>query len=202
MIHGAEATLRQAQWHGRAVVTKERVSKTYRHPVLDERIRNERTREESRLLLTARQAGVPVPIVYDIDRQRACITMEHIEGTPLRDLLPESSQTQAEAWLHELGQHVAQLHGAGLTHGDLTTSNVLIGTRMVLIDFGLGQASREAEPRGVDLHLVEEALQATDGRHEALFGAFMAGYEVDRNQADAKRRLEAIRERGRYRGHG
>ena len=92
------------------------------------------------------------------------------------------------------------MHDAGITHGDLTTHNVLVaGERLVLIDFGLGQATREDEPRGVDLHLVEEALEATDGRAEALMAAFLRGYAEAECAEPVLARLEEIRRRGRYR---
>ena len=202
-VQGAEATVTAVAFLGRACVVKRRVAKTYRHASLDDRLRDERTRDEAHLLLRCRQAGVPVPVVYDIDRAAGAITMELVPGPQLRDVLPGDDDATAAARMHALGTIVARMHAAGVTHGDLTTSNILVPggdeASLVVIDFGLGQATHEAEGRGVDLHLVEEALQATEARAEALFAAFLAGYDGWPGAASAVRRLEAIRLRGRYR---
>ncbi len=200
---GAEANVAIASWSGRRVVVKDRVTKSYRHPVLDERLRMERTRDEANLLIQARQAGVPVPVVYEVHRAEARMTLQHIAGRSLRDALLSDPDDVAVARLRLLGELTGRLHDAGLTHGDLTTSNVLVPDAdpdgLVLIDFGLGQFSQETEPRGVDLHLVEEALEATDARVEALMAAFLDGYASCASAPAAMRRLEDIRLRGRYR---
>lgn len=199
LIHGAEARVEEAVHMGRAVIAKVRVPKAYRHEVLDARLRAERTRDEASLLLAARAAGVPVPVVYDVDRAAAALRLERIEGPALRDVLPHDADEAAAIRFHDLGRIIARLHDAGLTHGDLTTSNILVPGGLVLIDFGLGQFSNEAEQRAVDLHLMEEALEATDDRAEALMAAFLEGYDA-RDRDATIRRLEAVRERGRYRG--
>lgn len=206
LVRGAEAVIGPTSWMGRDVLHKHRPVKGYRHADLDHRIRDARTRDEAHLLFAARRAGVPVPVVYDVDRAGGTITMEAVQGPPLRDVLPDDPDDLAVARMRVLGGHIATLHDAGITHGDLTTSNILVPDRtdpvsMVLIDFGLGQATQEGEPKAVDLHLVEEALDATDGRAERLMAAFLAGYESKAvDSSDALRRLEGVRERGRYRG--
>lgn len=205
-IHGAEAVIEDARYLGRPVLAKRRVPKAYRHPDLDARLRDERTRDEGNLLLAARRAGVPVPLVYDIARRDAVLLLEPIDGPALRDVLPEDDEATAAARLATLGRHVARLHNANIAHGDLTTSNVLVPDPddpegLVLIDFGLGVFTQEHEEKAVDLHLIEEALEATDARAQALMGAFLAAYQAAvRSPAETLRRLEAVRERGRYRG--
>lgn len=204
LIKGAEADVHSTTFLGRPAIAKDRVPKPYRHPALDQRLRIERTRDEANLLVHARRAGVHVPVVYEIDRQAARITMESVPGPALRQVLPDDDDAVAAARLHALGIITGRLHDAGATHGDLTTSNVLVpdpadAASLVLIDFGLGQFSQEDEPRGVDLHLVEEALEATDARAEALMAAFLEGYAGAACAAAAVQRLEAIRLRGRYR---
>lgn len=204
IIHGAEASVQRTAFLGRDAIRKERVPKSYRHESLDERLRNERTRDEARIMTSARKAGVPVPILYDVDRTHACLVMEEIAGRALRDQLPEDDDDMATFRFHHLGAIIARLHEAGLTHGDLTTSNILVpeaidAGSLVLIDFGLGQFSVEDEDRAVDIHLIEEALEATEPRVEALMEAFLDGYQW-KGRAFVLRRFEAIKERGRYRG--
>ena len=206
-VRGAEAIVEPATMLGRAALAKRRVPKTYRHSALDDRLRRARTRDEAHLLVAARRAGVPVPVVLDVDRASATIRLEPVQGPLLRHVLPDDDDRTAAARLERLGRLVARLHDAGITHGDLTTSNLVVPdpadpASLVVLDFGLGQATAEDEPRGVDLHLVEEALAATDDRAEALFRAFLGAYRVARDAPDAAgavARLEAIRERGRYR---
>lgn len=202
-LAGAEAVLEPASYLGRAVLVKRRLPKPYRHPVLDARLRDERTRDEANLLLAAARAGVRVPVLYDAHRRGATLALERIDGPLLRDVLPGDDAATAAARMEALGRMVARLHDAGLTHGDLTTSNVLVEhpdpEALVLIDFGLGQSTREDEPRGVDLHLVEEALEATDDRAGELTEAFLRGYGTAACAEATLRRLESIRQRGRYR---
>ena len=208
---GAEAEVTKATWLGRGVLEKRRLVKEYRHPALDTALRDERTRTEGSLLVAARRAGVPVPVVYDIDRTASTLRMEHVAGRTLRDVL--ASEGDEGGHMRALGVLVARLHDAGITHGDLTTSNVLVPSgevgalgglgglgSLVLIDFGLGAATMEAEPRGVDLHLLEEALEATQAEAKEMFGRFLEAYrEHAAGAAEAIRRLEEIRTRGRYR---
>ncbi|MEA3143821.1 MAG: regulating kinase and related kinase [Thermoplasmata archaeon] len=201
---GAEAEVAPTDWMGRATVAKRRLPKPYRHPELDARLRSERTRDEAALLLAARRAGIPVPVLYDADRAASVLVLEQVPGPTLRVALESDGDAVAAQRLGALGRAVGRLHDAGLTHGDLTTSNVLLpepadAARLVLIDFGLGAFSEEPEPRGVDLHLVEEALAATDARHKALFAAFLDGYRAAARCAPASlQRLDDIRQRGRY----
>ena len=71
--------------------------------------------------------------------------MERIDGTILKDALSSVA-------LKEAGRMVGHLHNAGIVHGDLTTSNMIIkNDRCYLIDFGLGYNSTEIEARGVDI---------------------------------------------------
>ncbi|MFO1532768.1 MAG: KEOPS complex kinase/ATPase Bud32 [Thermoplasmatota archaeon] len=201
---GAEAELRHANFLGRPVLEKRRLPKGYRHPSLDATLRAERTRDEANLLVAARRAGVAVPLVYDVDRGAASLLIEHIVGRTLREELADRGD--ADGHMAALGRAVARLHDAGITHGDLTTGNVLVPAAasgvvsLVLIDFGLGAATAEAEPRGVDLHLLEEALEATEADAQAMFASFLSAYRGHAaGGREAIRRLEEIRTRGRNR---
>lgn len=202
-IPGAEAALEATPFLGRAVLAKRRLAKPYRHPILDSRLRAERTRDEAKLLAAARRAGVPVPILYDADRFASTLLLEHVSGRTLEAQLELDAPATRAARFATLGALVARLHGAGLVHGDLTLRNILVPdaaspASLVLLDFGLGGFSQESEPHGVDLHNLEEALEAVRSDGAELFAAFLAAYTWH-GAAAALKRLAEIRERGRYR---
>ena len=101
------------------------------------------------------------------------------------------------------GGMVGKLHTAGIMHGDLTTSNLILRKsdgRCVLIDFGLSQVTPEIEQRGVDIHVFFQTLESTaPDRAESLKAAFIAGYaETFEGADDVIRREHEIGLRGRY----
>jgi N6-L-threonylcarbamoyladenine synthase/protein kinase Bud32 len=176
------------------IAEKRRVSKRYRVPSLDRRLIAERTRAEARLIHTARRAGVPTPVIQDITADT--IVMERIIGIPLTLALTEAN-------LREAGRMVGKLHTAGLMHGDLTTSNLIVrasDNRCVLIDFGLAQVSQEIEQRGVDIHVLYQTLESTaPDQSDALKAAFNDGYaEAFEGAAEVTAREHDIVMRGRY----
>jgi len=173
---------------------KRRVSKRYRVPALDERLITERTRAEARLILMARKAGVPTPIMSEITHDT--IVMEQVQGTLLTDAITESH-------LREAGSVVGRLHTAGIMHGDLTTSNMILREKdgkCVVIDFGLSQVTTEIEQRGVDVHVLFQTLESTNpATAEALKAAFIEGYaETFAGARDVIAREHEIELRGRY----
>ena len=175
-------------------VEKRRVSKRYRVPALDKRLIAERTRAEARLIAVARKGGVPTPIMSDITSDT--IRMEYVEGTLLTDNLSKTT-------VQEAGRMVGKLHTAGIMHGDLTTSNLILRTsdgRCVVIDFGLSQVTSEIEQRGVDIHVFFQTLESTaPKRAELLKIAFITGYmETFAGATDVICRENEIGLRGRY----
>jgi N6-L-threonylcarbamoyladenine synthase/protein kinase Bud32 len=176
------------------VVEKRRVAKRYRVPSLDKRLITERTRAEARLIHTARRAGVPTPIIRDITPDT--IIMEQVQGVLLTLDLTEEN-------VREAGRMVGKLHAAGLMHGDLTTSNMIVrqgDRKCVLIDFGLAQVTQEIEQRGVDIHVLYQTLESTaPGRSGILKTAFASGYaETFAGAEEVIAREHEIVMRGRY----
>ncbi len=202
---GAEASLRRVDWLGLPALLKERDAKSYRPKALDERLRRERTRTEARLLVDARRLGVRTPIVYDIDLPRHRLVLEELPGPTLRQIL-ESSADPAPLTpaVRAFGHALGRLHAGGISHGDLTSSNVLFpdgaaGTP-AFIDLSMGSRSAGIEELGIDLHLVEEDFKALHAKGEALFRHFLAGYD-EGNPAGheaVRARAKAIRGRVRY----
>lgn len=66
-----------------------------------------------------------------------------------------------------MGRVVNSVHEAGIIHGDLTTSNMIMTQEkeVVLLDFGLSYFKDSAEDRAVDLYVLERAFKST---HPAL----------------------------------
>lgn len=173
------------------IVIKHRRPKGYRVQELDLRLRKERTRSEAKIQSDARKAGVPTPIIFDIDA--FSITMERITGRALKFILNEKICEKA-------GESLCKLHLAGIAHGDPTTYNMIYSEdKVYLIDFGLAYYANSLEARGVDLHVFFQTLASTHGRFEALKDAFILGYGkhcFDVNEVVDK--VAEIKERGRY----
>jgi bifunctional N6-L-threonylcarbamoyladenine synthase / protein kinase Bud32 len=176
------------------IAEKRRVSKRYRVPALDTRLIAERTRAEARLIHAARKGGVPTPVMSDITDDT--IVMEQVAGRLLTHDLSEDT-------LREAGRMVGRLHAAGIMHGDLTTSNLILRERdgkCVMIDFGLALVTQEIEQRGVDIHVLFQTLGSTaPGRSDELKAAFTEGYgETFAGAGEVIAREHEIELRGRY----
>lgn len=134
----------------------------------------------------------------DEDRDRA----EKDDETPMIDLMKR------------IGLAVGRLHNlAGVVHGDLTTSNMMLRRRdgsaaqgkakavegdVVLIDFGLATQSQSDEDRAVDLYVLERAFLSTHPRAERLFGEVLEAYKGSfKKAASVLVKLEDVRMRGR-----
>ncbi|TRO46523.1 Kae1-associated serine/threonine protein kinase, partial [Candidatus Bathyarchaeota archaeon] len=176
---GAEADLLlDPDWNGVRALLKRRGEKKYRHPQLDREIRRTRTIQEASIIHKAKAAGVPTPAIYQVDPEEATIVMEYVEGEKVRDIVEDLSARERHELFKLIGLLAGRLHGAGIIHGDLTTSNIIDSPEgPVFVDFGLGEASSETEKRGVDLNLMHRMLTSTHFRHtDELFASFREGY--------------------------
>jgi N6-L-threonylcarbamoyladenine synthase/protein kinase Bud32 len=193
-LKGAEATVTIED----DTVTKRREPRTYRHPELDERLRASRTRLEARLTSHARRAGVPTPVIRDIDVESGLLVFEAVGSADLRDALTEDR-------VRDVGRHLAAVHDAGFVHGDPTTRNVRVGARRsgtdrtYLIDFGLGYFTDDAEDYAMDLHVFDQSLTGTDDDAADLIAAAEDAYAGAATDPDpVLDRLREIEGRGRY----
>ena len=197
---GAEATVSRTEFLGRDAVLKTRVSKGYRHPDLDNHLRSARTRTEVRVMREARTAGVRSPVIYDADLKEGSITMEYIHGESVKSILDEHPE-RAEEICARIGEMIAKLHRKNISHGDLTTSNMIIGEdgEMYLIDFSLGDTRIDLEAMGVDLHLMERAFTSAHSKIEGAFDIIIDSYRKHMPDADkVLARVEDIKSRARY----
>ena len=201
---GAEASLYLADWHGRRVIIKKRLPKIYRPTVLDEQIRVYRTIHEPQLMHEAKKAGVPTPIIFQVDVVNTTIVMEFVEGKQVKVLLNEVESAERQCVCFTVGESIGKLHAHGLVHGDLTTSNMIMASdgKVFFVDFGLGEKNKELEARGVDMHLMNRALQSTHFRFaEECFDAVVNGYSRvvgDRVAKSVLDKIGEIKRRGRY----
>lgn len=229
---------------------KYRPPKPYRHPILDARLTKQRILAEARILAKCRREAVPVPAVYCVDEANGWLMMEWVDGAPVRvgvnawlgSKTEEEVNTAAAAGegangdrgnadlvdlMRRVGAAVGRLHAAGLVHGDLTTSNMMLrpaaGRRrrreedggsvngneggagvldgeIIIIDFGLASQSQSEEDRAVDLYVLERAFLSTHPRAEKLFGEVLNGYgRAFKGARPVLKKLEEVRMRGRKR---
>ncbi|MGQ9720846.1 MAG: KEOPS complex kinase/ATPase Bud32 [Candidatus Jordarchaeum sp.] len=198
---GAEAYLYLEEWYDRKVIIKRRVSKAYRVQELDEKLRKERTVKEAKLLSDARKAGVPTPMIYFIDMDNTTIIMDFIQGPQVKTAIQTMKEQEKKSIFRNIGSLIGRLHNAGIIHGDLTTSNMILqDSNIYFVDFGLGDYSVAVEDQGVDLHLMNRALQSTHYAYaEKGFKVVLEGYQKTMYKSDeVVERMYAIEKRGRY----
>jgi Kae1-associated kinase Bud32 len=201
---GAEANLYLADWHNRKVVLKQRLSKEYRIPEIDEKIRSQRTIHEPQIIHKAKEAGVPTPTIYMIDILDATIIMEFVKGKQVKQILSDLSDKERRSLCRHIGNLIGHLHTYGIIHGDLTTSNMILTPtgKVVFVDFGLSEHSIELENRGVDLHLMKKTFQSSHFKYaKECFAAVMEGYRRFMGEdvtKDVVGKIREIERRGRY----
>ena len=126
---GAEGRVFLSTFLSRPCVVKQRFVKAYRHPSLDLSLTRARLTAESRSLLKVRRAGLDVPVVYWVCEVERLIVMEHVQGRTVREWMQgEEGREEEEVarLMKAIGRTVAAVHAAGVIHGDLTTSNILV----------------------------------------------------------------------------
>ena len=196
---GAEADIYQTKWQNSKAIFKIRKTKNYRNFSLDSKIRKQRTIKESQILSQVKSFGIPTPLVYFVNLEKALIVMQEIPGKPVHDL-PESKIIKLSK---EIGKLVGMLHKNGVMHGDLTTSNfILFENTVFVIDFGLSQNSIKPEDHAVDLRLIKEILNSAHVKiMEPAWKNFLTGYKSivgNENYFKIIKLVSDIESRGRY----
>ena len=200
---GAEAEIYLQEWFGELAVRKQRIPKSYRVPLLDDNIRHLRTSHEATMLREARKLGITVPTILHIDPDSSSLIMDYIIGRTLKEELHVVSKSDRRAHCRALGELLAVMHMGGIVHGDMTLSNVISqGGKLFIIDFGLGNFSKEVEAMGVDLLLLNRSMRSTHYLfHTELFKSFIKGYTQIMGPKSSNEITEKMREverRGRY----
>jgi TP53 regulating kinase and related kinases len=196
---GAEADIYLTLWNENKSILKIREKKDYRNPILDRRIREQRTIRESSIISTVKSFGICSPLVYYVDTKMCRIYMQNMKGKLVRDL---SNQKVIKA-CQEIGEIVGKLHKNGIMHGDLTTSNFLsMKDTVFVIDFGLAQRTDKIEDHAIDLRLFKEILNSAHANMmEKAWTKFLKGYKKVVGSSRHKRvlfQVSVIESRGRY----
>ncbi|KYC50200.1 MAG: putative bifunctional tRNA threonylcarbamoyladenosine biosynthesis protein [Candidatus Methanofastidiosum methylothiophilum] len=184
------------------VIVKKRVKKSYRIPEIDDSIRGFRTVKEAKIINKAKVSGVNSPALYHVDLGEKRIIMEYVEGVRLKEYFASKGLDREIAF--EIGRSIGLLHKAGIIHGDITTSNMILNNgKIYFIDFGLSEESEEIEKQGIDIHLLRQALESTHfDISEEVFKIVLEGYSKilgEEKKNELLQRIEQIEKRGRYR---
>ena len=196
---GAEADLYQTKWQNSKAILKIRKIKNYRNPLLDLKIRKQRTIKECQMISFAKSFGIPTPLIYFVNPKTASIMMQEIPGTPVHDL----SESKIIELSKDIGKLVGTLHKNGIMHGDLTTSNfILFKNTVFVIDFGLSQNTLKPEDHAVDLRLIKEILNSAHAKIMlSSWNNFLRGYKSIVGNAyyvKITKLVSDIESRGRY----
>jgi len=205
IARGAEAVLylekSRADGEEQTLLVKDRVRKGYRVRELDERIRSRRTKREESLLARARRAGVATPLI--IHRSDFSISMQYLKGNRIKDALNSMPKAERTKVYEMVGEAASMLHSAGIIHGDMTTSNMILADgKLYMIDFGLGKFSRKPEDQATDLYVLFEALKSTHFIYmqEAWAKVLNVYKQKYPNANEVLKRMEKIARRRRYMG--
>ncbi|RLF66404.1 MAG: hypothetical protein DRN57_07200 [Thermoplasmata archaeon] len=202
---GAEAVITAGTYAGIPSVVKERPPKGYRLPELDRSLTSARLRKEVRMLRAMREAGVRTPHVLDMDEGSGRIVMELVPGPRLASVLNILREDERRDALRRMGEMVGDLHRNDIVHGDITTSNFILGSLsggnadLCLIDASLSDRTEEMERKGVDLRLFREVYTSTHAGFEDALDEFFVGYRDRFSEAGkAEEKMKEIDGRGRY----
>lgn len=175
-------------------ITKNRIKKSYRLPILDKKLIKSRTKAEAKIIEKLAKI-IPVPKIIETDKQQTII-MQYINGKKLSNHLEKLNWKDI---CKEIASILTKLHNQDIIHGDLTTSNMIYKDKLFLIDFGLGFHSRKIEDKAVDLHLLKQALEA---KHFSIFpkafNIILKNYKAKDHKLIIER-IKTIEKRGRYR---
>jgi TP53 regulating kinase-like protein len=204
-------------------ICKERFTKAYRHPELDERLTKSRCRTEARVLekCIKNSDAIRVPKVVRLDPP--LLYLEYLDGPTLKahwnasksSIGNKQQLSEFEEMAKRMGTVIGHVHNLGVVHGDLTTSNMIILNRdtpelieLALIDFGLAKSTTSAEEQACDLYVLERALLSTHPELPGLFFATLLQAYSDitestlsstKKSQNTLQRLEQVRLRGRKR---
>jgi TP53 regulating kinase-like protein len=147
ITQGAEALIYRTNFltPSTQIALKYRPKKSYRHPALDAKLTRGRILAEARVMMRLRKEGVGVPGIVGMSWDEGWLGMEWINGDSVRAVLDwwfscqetEGKSQEVEGLgqerdervlvlMRRIGRVVGRMHEVGVTHGDLTTSNLMV----------------------------------------------------------------------------
>ena len=201
LYQGAESRIYLDTFDGHEAIVKERIPKGYRIKQLDEELRKLRTRKEVKLLTEVRKIGIPTPKIFNVDEINHKIIMENIKGNRLKEHLDSVSLEEVKSVCLQLGKQIGKLHMNNITHGDLTTSNMILKDGQIyFIDLSFGEFTKRIEDKGVDLKLLKEAIKSTHFQiFDSAWESILQGYsEACKDADEVLKQLKEIELRARY----
>lgn len=200
---GAEALLLKAKFLGQPAVIKWRFPKPYMSPELDAEFRRMRTLIEFKSLTKAREVSVLVPKPMLLFEDEGVLIMEFIEGSILRNVVDGLAEDELCRICRLVGLYAGKLHSVGVSHGDLTTSNVIVGSdgNVYLIDFGLANLGSKFKDFAIDVHIFFRAAESTHYMREQIVkNCFIEGYRdvLGVKAQHVLKLVEELRLSGRY----
>jgi len=188
---GAESQILQINEN---TLKKIRLPKTYRHPILDLKLRKSRNKREFKVLNKLLELKINAPKPFEIieNKEEISFTMQYLKGNVLKHVLNQKL-------LEKAFQQIIKLHKNDITHGDLTTLNMIeTENEIYLIDFGLSEFTKKIEDKAVDLNLFFTCIKNEHptfyDRKDKLLQTYTKELEYGEKVI---KRLEEIEHRGR-----
>ncbi len=204
---GAESNLYLVDYLGFKCILKHRVKKKYRIKELDEKIRRRRTVREVSILQELYEEDIPVPSVIYVNIDQSYFLMEYLSGENLRNVIVNRMYNKGEIIeiSRKLGGIVANIHNRNISHGDLTTANLIVKEpfselELYILDFGLSERNIGVEEKAVDIDIFYRVLEAAHTEiKDLIFDNFLEEYKKHvNNYKDILSRYIKIRKMGRY----
>ena len=183
--NGAEANVYRSNMLGINCIVKARQKKAYRAALLDNEIREQRTRTEARILALARRQGINTPSLLLVSKYN--ITMEFIDGKLL-------SEITNDKYMGDAGIMLGSLHNNNIAHGDFTPANIMLSNdKLWVIDFGLSEITESIESKALDLLLMKRSIKPIN------FKRFLLSYKKSsKEHKSITAKLKELEMRGRY----
>ena len=207
-------------------ILKNRVKKSYRHPKLDTKLRTRRTKSEAKIINKLKKI-IPVPRIISTTTDQIIMQYisgkklsEHLEKLNYKQISKQIGQNLT--LLHNQDIIHGDLTTSNMIYKENNKNPLIINSKksqathnkaknslidnkisnnnfkVYFIDFGLGFHSRKIEDKAVDLHLIQQALNAKHYKiADKAFQIILKNYKSDKYKLIIER-IKVIESRGRY----
>jgi Kae1-associated kinase Bud32 len=185
LFKGAEAVIYSQKIFNKTIFIKNRISKSYRNPKLDQKIIKVRNKQEATLINKVKILGINTPSIYYLGKNT--IYLEKLNNSKKHHI-----------YLSKIGSEIAKLHNGQIIHGDLNLINIITQkNKIYFIDFGLGYISNKIEDKATDLLVFKKTLKSSS-KTSKYWEEILLGYKKDTNNKEIIPKIFEIEKRGRY----